>query len=743
MKRRITTTAKPSAEPSHKTQFKLRNKARPKGTIVAAVIWIVFTVILFAAAPPELPRFFQLLIGAVHALLGGLVGWFAVREFMKNRHLAKHGHGHDHEPGHQPAGIHAGDDLHDHAYLVYHGTGRIKRRYANLVGGGIFVLIMVWWLTPLAPIDVQYADFDLAAELNEAATTVILVLAEPNLPVVEAPAPFLKTKLAAQKMRSGGDNFRQGLRALATGDYAAARSQLDQAAQASGGDARKIELAQIQAELFDGNHAAAVKQAEKLAKTAKGDPLVQAHLATAYVQGGQWNKALPIATKLRDDSSVNTPERARAINFLLAIDAALWKREDSLKLEKEAAVLNSDVPSGHLAALKNNLGVLQLLNSPPNAGAARIQFGMSSDMWNHLDVHGVMGNRQEPQAAAAEQNLALAFWNLAQYDDARAQLQAAAQRRDARDNALSEKHPARMSGFLGEVLLATTLGEYQLAQNLLDRAAPIGKSLARNDAHQLSAQLLNARNQAALRQTALTRLICTEFTAAPPRLVPRHPAMIAARLRLAEAQLDLNQLTEAEGSLNDALRELNEPGRTEHPLMLIALRLKGRLETLQGKPAEAKKSFQSGLTLANQALAIKDAGKNLPAHPEVAALLAARGESVFTGAPTGAELNEALADLQAARKLLIAAIGEDSGPTHPVGGRYLFEQARVLEMAKRYAEAIQLLKEWETEYEEVMPPNHPWTAEVYELFTKLLKQTNQAQEATQYEQRAKAIRAAK
>ena len=78
-----------------------------------------------------------------------------------------------------------------------------------------------------------------------------------------------------------------------------------------------------------GNYAAAIKQAEKVAKTAKGDQLVQAHLAAAYVQSSLWQKALPIANKLLEDSPANSPERARAYNLLLAINAALWKRDDS------------------------------------------------------------------------------------------------------------------------------------------------------------------------------------------------------------------------------------------------------------------------------------------------------------------------------------------------------------------------------------------------------------------------------
>ncbi|MDX1962764.1 MAG: hypothetical protein SFX18_06400 [Pirellulales bacterium] len=776
MKRRLKVAGKDHPAPSTKTQFKLRPKSFPKGTLITGALWLLFTIGLYLFGPPEIPFAAQKILGLVHASLGALAGWFGVREFLKNRHHAHHHHAEDSHGDsalmrpeslekkaalasalstlHVPATAQAVADPpkhpaahpHDHAHLLQFGTGRTKRRYANITAGVLFAILFGWWWTPLAPIDRSYVDANLETDLREAAATVWLTLVDPHIAVVEVPLIPLKTEQDAKKMRPGGAPYRQGLIALAQRDFEKARTQFNNEISTKGEQASVAELALLQTELFAGNFPVAVKKSEELLKTQKNDPILQTYLTIALLHTGQFPKALAQAKTLYDQAKSGTPAgKLTAINLLLAVYIQQGRWDELLRLEKAANSLNYDESTPILAALKNNLGVLHLLASPPDTAGAQILLSRSQDIIRTVLDTDSATSRRGAYLAIPLQNRAILHWQLAQTNSAFADLEQAAALRGH----LPTSHPAHASSQLQRQFLANCGGitaDYPAAQL---QYKPLLAQFTKTDTRALAAQLLHSRYLFARGMYLAAELKLQEFLAAgQARFLSHHPAMIEAQLLLAESILERANGGDLQKTSEDVLKTLAPPlailaerGRELHPLKLWALGLQARALALVGKEKEGLEGLRQGLEMAQNSLANVEKSGNYPLHPAVAKLLATRALVSLGPNPGKTQCDGALKDYQAGLELYLAAM-ESETADQPLACAMLLGIARTQLLAKQPSAALTVLRRWEAESLPALPENHPHAADGLELLSQALKSSNQSAAAGEYEQRAKSIRAA-
>jgi hypothetical protein len=106
---------------SIKARPRIRTGMRGQRTLLGMLLLVSFFVVVYFVVPPQLPLFFQRLVGLVSALLAMVTAMFAVRE---------HGRGYQR--------------------LRVPLVGPV--RTGMIVGGLVFLIVLAWWLSPWAPI---------------------------------------------------------------------------------------------------------------------------------------------------------------------------------------------------------------------------------------------------------------------------------------------------------------------------------------------------------------------------------------------------------------------------------------------------------------------------------------------------------------------------------------------------------------------------------------------------------------
>jgi Carboxypeptidase regulatory-like domain len=106
----------------NKQQVKLATRVqhRPLGTWVFGSLLLLFFLYIFIFAPPALPDYKQRMVALASALLAGLFAYFIIGDFGLDFRITKS------------------------------AVGEIAIKSAG--GIGIFVLVLLWWFSPLAPI---------------------------------------------------------------------------------------------------------------------------------------------------------------------------------------------------------------------------------------------------------------------------------------------------------------------------------------------------------------------------------------------------------------------------------------------------------------------------------------------------------------------------------------------------------------------------------------------------------------
>jgi tetratricopeptide (TPR) repeat protein len=735
-------------------EFKAKAKTRSKRTLFAVGFFLVFTVFLYSGMLPSvLPGWMQKGLGVLHAGSAALAGFLVMRDLRRRPMPAQPGHD-TKAHGPESAGAKAAREQKEHLLNSGHHAAvqpRRKKRWGNLVAGGLFCAVLGLWFTPVAPIAAAETAYDFAGQLNEAGTITTLILTEPSIAVPRPPRPMLQTILAARRIPLSREDYQAGLQLITLGQYEEARTKFEAAKKVPGLEAEallKLDLALAQSYLFEGKYPDAIKILKPLWDQQK-NTLALAQMSVAALHANQYRDARLWAQQL-SDTTKEQAERLQAMNLLLALDLLQWRPERN-KHETDARALLKDGSDPHSASLQNNLGVLKMFAAPPQYTAAQGNFNTAIDLWNSLDQTNLPKDQHDPISASALQNIALCEWWAGNYEKAFDQLEEAQKRRTAsRGEAKGPPLPADQAvqsrGLLAQCLCANTLGRWQLSRNVLLEASTVFRPLPRTDPHRLACALLEARVDLGwLRfDEAISR--CNEILKDTTLFTPQHPLVITTKLRLAEAQLGKKRFPEARQLLAEVLTQLTTLRWNEdHPELLTYYRLVAQLETgVKNFPA-AKTALDQGDTFRKRLLAMQGTPNQYRAHPEVAALLAAKANWSFAQATkdnpqSPAFLSTALADWTAAEKELTQAVGEQDALSHPLNGRYVYWQAGVLYRMQKYAEAEARLRFWESEFLDSMPLNHPWSAEALEALVTILKAQNK--DFKDEETRAKEIRKA-
>lgn len=762
-----------------KTQFKLRHRPQYRGTVLTVLVFVVMTILVYAVAPPELPMFFQKLIGFVHACVGGIMALTIVKETGATlQHHADHAHGHDtHDHTHKHAeakssapaypptaaypprtlgaesaggvavqkapaaaqkasasGSHSGEFAHLHQL---HLASVKRRKVGMIVGACVSAMIFGLWFTPAAPIDVQHLDVDLAGQLNDAATESFLILVEPNFPIPIRPTIYRATTEAAKKMYSGGSSFRRGMMALAMEDFDQARTLLKMAKGETPADANKIDLMLGQVELFNGNFGEAVKQFETLEKK-KSEPLVLAHLAMANMHDGKYAKSAAHAKKLYDQSKTASPEeRARNINLFLSVRALLWQRPELAVLQKEANRLSPTHPSMQFAALKNNTAVLDLLANPPNYTTAKITLNGSLEMSNKLKQQSGSAPLDEVSDYATRQNLSIADRDL----NDPGELLGNATQLISRLTGVREKHPIWVIANHTIGFAAVEAGDCTRAD---DSQLKVGVMLAnwpKSDLYFLPQSMLVARTEVAHGRWNVAASKIDTVIKRLSELSRNHPAIASARLQRLLLALEVpnknaeEYAKELQKLIDDATIAYQNAGLGNHPDCLSIRRCQAFVNLQRKQPQQALEQVQSVLDEVNQRGERKDSTEKLSLSYETASLLALKAWILNDLQKS----NDALKTMSEAERIIRETIEDERG--HPRIGEIVLENARLCSILNRHKESDQKLTEWEQAIQPGLPADHPWLMEACEMHAASLRKLKREKDAKVYDERIKTLKA--
>ena len=104
------------------TRTRVRAGLRGQRALFCLLLLVSFLVVVYFVVPPQLPQFFQRLVGLVNALLAMVTVMFAVREYGRS-------------------------------YNRFRLPGIGSVRTSMIVGGLVFLAVFAWWFTPWAPIE--------------------------------------------------------------------------------------------------------------------------------------------------------------------------------------------------------------------------------------------------------------------------------------------------------------------------------------------------------------------------------------------------------------------------------------------------------------------------------------------------------------------------------------------------------------------------------------------------------------
>ena len=103
------------------SRTRVRAGLRGQRTMFCVLLLVSFLVVVYFVVPPQLPSFFQRLVGLVNALLAMVTAMFAVREYGRSYNR-----------------------------LRVPGIGSI--RTSMIVGVLVFMIVFAWWFSRWAPI---------------------------------------------------------------------------------------------------------------------------------------------------------------------------------------------------------------------------------------------------------------------------------------------------------------------------------------------------------------------------------------------------------------------------------------------------------------------------------------------------------------------------------------------------------------------------------------------------------------
>ncbi len=618
----------------------------------------------------------------------------------------------------------------------------------RVIGIGIFVVIFVWWLTPLAPVAVAERKIeDLTAPLAGEILAPVLVMPEPQLATLQPPMVSPQARELAREIPDEADALKRGQRALALGQYAEAREILAGASAEPDVPPLEVDTALAQVELYAWNFEKALTAYRKAIESHGQHPTLLCQAAVAAMLTGRYSDArayAAAAVEILDHPEGEGEHQdqavlAAALHLQAVLLTVLGKTPEEYdeaerlyarakEIQGEEGVLGPQHPC--LGATVNNQAVLNQLRARfPGVLALHTQ---AHDLWR-----GARGER-DVQVAASLGNLAMYHLALGHYAEARKwNAEAAAIRREF----FTAEDEEPVGPVMGVSLAATsvierTFARYDEAEKPAQKALAIFEESYGPD-HPTVAASVNALASLyadLARYLAIAKPYYLRAEGIATRtLGPEHPYVAVTLNHRAELALAQGQYASARDTATKALEIATRSLGGEHPVVASILNTLGRVELEQGNPSEARPL----LTRARRALE-KTMGKASPGLARTLGNLAALDNGPLT-------YTKGVRQYEDAVEMTEGFYDEDS-QDHPVVARLLLRAAQLLIQRDRLEEAEPYLKRAMEIQEKVLVPSqpfHPELADTLEAYAGLLRKLrpSEAARADKMAGRAAEIRA--
>jgi tetratricopeptide (TPR) repeat protein len=578
-------------------------------------------------------------------------------------------------------------------------------------GTGVFVSVLIWWLTPWAPIVVRTEEREnLSVVLGREIETVVLMLADAQLVVPHHPVcPTAAVTLAAG-ISAGDGPYLLGQKATVEGRYDDARALLNAALAGEHAEQDEIHLALAQNELFAGKYLEAATQYDQVLRARPLDSRLCSQAAVAWSHAGNYERAEVLAKaavtlseqhKDSEDSHLRDL-RATCLHVQAAVFICRGKEFDKAgQYNKQAQDVwkESLQESTAYAASVNSQAVLfQLLAKYP--GAQNNQNLAYATWIQHL------GGRH-PYVAVSRSNLAMLYYVEGRYDDAQRVVEQVVR---LRREILPPTHPAQAVGLNLSALVDLASGGYR---NGLSKSRQALEILERNLPPQHPLVAAAARSVGNLYQ-ALARYRRAEYyyyrmaEISQSVLGVDHPYFAFSLNRVGSLYLADGRYDEAQSQVEFALKTDERTLRDDHPAVASDLCLLAEVMHRANRAKDARPMLERALGIQQAAF--------LEQHPDIAltqAELAALDNNPATYAQ-GVSLYE---QAMKTDEMLL-------GNRHPMVaqlccglGRLYLDQGKYTEAEKQVKRCIDIRKA-------ALVPYHPQLAEALELYAEVLRKRN-------------------
>jgi hypothetical protein len=684
---------------------------------LTGLILIVFMLMVWFVGPSQLPMFFQRLVGLVNALLAMLVVVFAIREYGKKYNR-----------------------------LRWPLFGRVST--SKVAGSFTFLAVAAWWLSSWAPILPGQAEPDLWRLLERGLDDAVLMFSDRDSATVVAPSPSAAARRAAAVVSAESPPFARALGAIATGEFEAADSLLDQLEQGKSNDRTPLEIvraARAQAELYSGRFAAASSHYADLLKSEPRREDYLAHGALAAALHADYAAAGERARQLLDQAAARRHDAVRyrqAVNLLVAIRVMQGKYAeaerlgDETKPSRERAAREADGlgrSDPQLAADANNQAMIRVLTAPPNAESLSAGFVSAKKLWIEWnETNGRPRDLPDSGVATAEHNLAIIALRDERFEQAEDLLNGAlAAERQAAARTTTSTIGASLNALAELARIEADFARAELLSDQADDALPTTAParsawLATRAAFEAD---LGRFNQAIVRFKAAIRSV--------EAAAPNHPFAAVLKIRLGEAQWNAGRIDDAEASVRDGLAGLDSAGIDRLAARAQGLRILGAIELSRGKRDSARRQFDAAARIVGISAGGEERRNSAtPETLEVAALRIARAAA----ADSPEDYPAAVADCETALVIVQKAFGERAA-NHPLSARYMDALAQIDIRRGKLLAAEPLLRQALAIDEKSLPKGHPAIVTVLEDLAETLDKSGRADEGRGFAARAKELRA--
>ncbi|MCH8045642.1 MAG: tetratricopeptide repeat protein [Planctomycetes bacterium] len=691
----------PDETPQPARKFQRVRRRRSKWTLLTGGIFVVLLVVGYTRIVPPLPRGWQLLAALFDSLLAGLVVHFAFAEYGRRLKRIK-----------MPRI--AGKKIH-------------PKKPGTLAGWAAVAAVFVLWMTPLAPVRVDYITAaDLLAEFTAEVTQATLIQPHERLAVLQRPIPPRSAVDAARDIPDDADSFRLALREMANGRFQNAREYLDEAVPQGEVTEAMIRRARPLIDLYDGKYQRAAGGYEKALAAEPKDFHLACQTAAALTHAASTTEDFGKAEKLAEDlrsRAAEGSEKMTATNLLAAIYICQGKLQAARGLWADPDQEATKTPQG---GTLNNQGVLNA--NLANYDVAEIKFRdaisawrerwSDSWRWNKVDV--------EIHVGPGVLNQGVGLYDVGKYNDAEDKLRSVL---EEKFDGLPENHSAKGVAAAALAMLYFEQGRLEMVEPLIGQASK-RFDIKNTETHTLATRFLSARLAAARGRFVTAMLFYSSLLSeVSDRLSSSHP--FAADVRHQMAMVLLLQAADdsaAGDSTGAADRLKNAAQQCDQAIKIVesysispslraghwaADRVRitlARVLVAQNKSIDASKELKKAEKSLTKAL-----GKD---HLALADLLAAQAE-----AKTGTNRRANIARLgmyEQAIEAYIQALGKEHGEAHPTVARWRYQLARNQFSLEKYAEAKSSLDD-AVNIQEEKQPRHPHYADSLRLRAQVLR----------------------